>query len=137
MDYGPHTALVEMVIDSITRSRILRPTAPVDARGGLVVADLETAKDYAWSRQIAGDESATWNDLREDQAAPLHAAPYERPELKLAYDSTNELLGRFLDLLREKLPAEYVHLIDDIAGDLVHCARNRALYGMVEESFWE
>jgi hypothetical protein len=137
MDYGPHTALVEEVIAFIAQGGVLRPTAPADEANALVLDNLETAKEYAWSRQIADDESPTWNDLREDQAAPFHAVPYAHPELKPAYDAAEGLLEQFLALLREKLPREYAHLIDDVAGDLANCARNRALNGLVEDSFWE
>jgi hypothetical protein len=137
MNFGPHTALVEEILAAIERGEILSAPAPVSEPAALVVRDLDEAKRYAWSRPIAGDESSTWNDLREDEVAPFHAMPYDHPEAKPAYDATDGLLPHLVTLLRAKLPASYSDLLDDVAADLQHCAMNRALQGLVPDSFWE
>ncbi|MEP6859861.1 MAG: hypothetical protein ABJE66_04525 [Deltaproteobacteria bacterium] len=137
MNLGPHTALVEEILATIERGEILSPRASSFEPDALVVHDLPEAKRYAWSRPIAGAESSTWTDLREDEVAPFHAAPYDHPELKPAYDATDGLLPNLLGLLRGKLPSSYSELLDDIAADLQHCAMNRGLYGLVPNSFWE
>lgn len=139
MNFGSHTPLVEEILATIERGEILSPRVSVSESesGALVVHDLFEAKRYAWSRPIAGDESSTWNDLREDEVAPFHATPYDHPESKPAYDAIDGLLPRLLTLLRAKMPAIYGELLDDVAADLQHCAMNRALYGLVPNSFWE
>jgi hypothetical protein len=136
-DYGPHNALVEDVIAAVEQGRVFRPSHPVDAPGALVIDAIADAKEYAWSRPIAGDESSTWNDLREDEVAPFHAVPYDHPERRPAYEAVEARLEWFFDVLRAKLPAPYADLIDDVAADLRHCALNRALHGLVPDSFWE
>jgi hypothetical protein len=137
MAFGIHTSLVEEILTAIANGDILSPHAPIADPLALVIADLDEAKRYAWSRPIAGDDISTWNDLREDEVAPFHALPYERPDLKPAYDSTDTLLEPLSKLLREKLPANYAELRDDVAADLQHCAMNRALHGLLPDSFWE
>ena len=137
MSYGPNSALVEEVVAFLEHGGILRPTARVVLPGAHITDDLDEAKTYAWQRQIAGDESPTWTDLREDQAGPFHAVPYEHPERRPAYEATRAQIEPFFKLLRQNLPDSYVDLIDDLAGDLMNCATNRALHGLVEDSFWE
>jgi hypothetical protein len=134
MDYGPYSALVEEVIAAIPSGGILRPIVNVDAPNALVLTDLEEATRYAWSRSIGGH---TWTSLREVQTAPFHAEPYKHPERKPAYDAVDGQLEPLFEVMFEKLPREYRRLFDDIAGDLEHCALNRALHGLVPDSFWE
>ena len=134
MEYGPQGALVEEVIAFVSRGEVFSPTASVVAPGALVITDLEEAKEYAWYRPIGDDEGPNWTSLREEEIAPFHAVPYERPELKPAYDAVRALTNPFHEQIRPKLPPQ---LIDDVAGDLKHCAMNRALHGLVPDSFWE
>jgi hypothetical protein len=137
MNFGTHSTLVEEILSTIEHGEILSGHGPVSEPGALVIHDFDEAKRYAWSRPIAGDESSTWNDLREDEVAPFHAMPHEHPESKTAYDATDGLLPRLLALLGAKLSIVYGELLDDVAADLQHCAMYRALHGLVPDSFWE
>jgi hypothetical protein len=81
-------------------------------------------------------ELATHTALVEEILAAVERGDVMNPRAPVS-DANALVIDDFDEAKREKLPPAYADAREDIAADLQHCAMNRALHGLVPDSFWE
>jgi hypothetical protein len=129
MTYGPHSDLVQEIVDFAERGPVLQPAAPIQGERLHVIGDFAEAQEYAYRRYITDDEDAdNWTDLRQKEASKILAARYKDPSLAPVFQAVRELLKPLTQSLA-RLPAPYTEIVDDVAADLRNCAQSRAVFG--------
>lgn len=136
MNYGPHTDLVQEIIDFAEGVGVLQPVRPIEGERLHIIQDFGEAKEYAYHRYITDQEdAANWTDLREWQVGHVLGATYANTNLVPVRDSVRGLTDRLFRATNANLPAVYLEVVDDVAADLENCALGIAVYGPGESFF--
>jgi hypothetical protein len=126
MIYGPHTILVDEVVNFAQSGPLLKPV--FRELTGHQIHDVNEAKMLAWERTY-GTEGCSWTDIREREMSVVKGSSYSTENFSPIRAALSDL-GRSLNtLIRPRLGPEHRELLDDIAADLNNCAFSRAVLG--------
>lgn len=134
VELAENSNLVNEVIDFVNSGLLLSSVKQVvleDAQ----IADLDTAKKYAWV-QVYGEESFTWSDLRSEKMSEVWDMVYEGGEKYSEMDiKLSELLDELSNSVQKQLSPKHRELLDDIVSDLKCCLYSRAVQGKTNDFF--
>jgi|SRR5581483_430988 len=129
MRFGPHTPLVEEVIDYARNGELFVGPYRGDTSAVLIEADFAKAKERAWTQDPEND-NAIWADLR---GLVMSKVRGQRNKL-VGFDAASKELPKLGDELsaifkKRLIRGPYDEILDDIASDFYHCAYKRAVFG--------
>ncbi|MBA4020313.1 MAG: hypothetical protein C0483_24390 [Pirellula sp.] len=127
MSFGENSELIDEVIAFAKGDGLLGSSEP-KATSWEVVHNLDDAKRIAWETPI-GDEELLWTDLREQQMAQVRSGTYGNARLSGIEDVLSEQLSTLTTLMERRLDDQHEELVNDVVGDLLNCAFNRAVNG--------
>ncbi|CAN7330631.1 hypothetical protein [Pseudomonas brassicacearum] len=134
VELGENSNLVNEVIGFVNSGLLLRSVNQV-VLGDAEIADLATAKKYAWVR-VYGEESFTWADLRSEKMSEVWDVVYSGGEKYTEMDiKLSELLDELSRSVQKQLLPKHRELLDDVVSDLKCCLYSRAVQGKTNEFF--
>lgn len=136
MRFGPHTQLVEEVIDYARNGELFVGAYRGDKNVVLIETDFSKAQERAWTQDPDNDDMI-WSDLRGLLMSKVRG---QRSKLANPEIGSKELpkLGDELNAIFKKRLSQtaYDAIMDEVASDFYHCAYKRAVLGN-EPHFFE
>jgi hypothetical protein len=135
MRFGPHTPLVEEVIDyANTGDLFVRPYGG-DSSRVLVETNFARARERAWTQDPESD-FAIWTDLREMVMSKVRGQRHEIAGFDAASKELRKLVDELSAIFKKRLKrGPYDEILDDVASDFYNCAYKRAVLGNVPHLF--
>jgi len=143
--YGPHSDMVQEIIDFACSGRILRRTDAIND-GSVIVENnfanaLERARDQGQNEdeddedEEKDDDWLSWGGIREHELSEFYLTAPElscNKEINAALRQAGEAIRQ---CIKDHLPEEYMQALNDIDGDMSCCARSRAMVGKQNHFF--
>lgn len=129
MRFGPHTDLVEEVIDYARTGRLFTSPYRGDTDAVLIEGDFAKAQERSWT-QDPEDDYAIWSDLREIVMSKVRG---QRNKLS-GFNAVGQELPKLGDELsaifkKRLVRGPYDAIMDEVASDFYRCAYKRAVLG--------
>jgi hypothetical protein len=136
MRFGPHTPLIEEIIDYARNGELFVGPYRGDSSSVQIEHDFAKAQELAWTQDPESDY-AIWADLN---ALVMSKVRGHRNKIIDFEAMSKELskLGDELGLIFKKRLSRgpYDAIVDQVASDFYHCAYKRAVFG-IESHFFE